>query len=187
MASPTSGRAGRLPAGLAVVRHPDGANPPLPVVQQSDVTRTPLGPEIEVERREVEVAVIGGGSSGLAAAAQARAAGRDVLVLEAADGNEVMAIYAGPTIVARTPHGMLHVHAHEVIVATGAAEVHPVCPGNDLAGLLTARAAERLHAPAWTLVGRCRSACHRQASHASVWTDGSSASRATARAVSARS
>ena len=72
--------------------------------------------------------------------------GKDVLVLEAADGNEVMAIYAGPTIVARTPHGMLHVHAHEVIVATGAAEVHPVCPGNDLAGLVTARAAERLHA-----------------------------------------
>ena len=132
--------------GLEIVRHPDGANPPLPVVPQSDVTRTPTGPEIEVERREVEIAVIGGGSSGLAAAATARAAGRDVLVLEAADGHEVMAIYAGPTIVARTPAGMLHVHAQEVVVATGAAEVHPVCPGNDLAGLVTARAAERLHA-----------------------------------------
>ena len=41
---------------------------------------------------------------------------------------------------------MLHVHAHEVVVATGAAELQPVCPGNDLAGLVTARAAEALHA-----------------------------------------
>ena len=32
------------------------------------------------------------------------------------------------------------------IVATGAAEVQPVCPGNELDGLLTSRAAERLHA-----------------------------------------
>ena len=38
---------------------------------------------------------------------------------------------------------MLHVHADEVVVATGAAELQPVCPGNDLAGLVTARAAER--------------------------------------------
>ncbi len=40
---------------------------------------------------------------------------------------------------------MLHVEAHEIVVATGAAEVHPVCPGNRLGGLVTARAAERLH------------------------------------------
>ena len=36
---------------------------------------------------------------------------------------------------------MLHVEAHEIVVATGAAEIHPVCPGNRLAGLVTARAA----------------------------------------------
>ena len=42
--------------------------------------------------------------------------------------------------------GMLHVHAAEVVVATGAAEIQPVCPGNDLDGLVTARAAEALHA-----------------------------------------
>ena len=56
-----------------------------------------------------------------------------------------MAIYAGPMIVVRTPQGMLHVHPHEIVVATGAAEIHPVCPGNRLAGIVTARAAERLH------------------------------------------
>ena len=41
---------------------------------------------------------------------------------------------------------MLHVHAHEIVVATGAAEIHPVVPGSGLRGLLTARAAERLQA-----------------------------------------
>ena len=40
----------------------------------------------------------------------------------------------------------------EVVVATGAAEIHPVCPGNDLTGLLTARAAERRTRPASTWV-----------------------------------
>jgi sarcosine oxidase, subunit alpha len=49
-------------------------------------------------------------------------------------------------VVAREPGGMLHVLAREVVVATGAAEIHPVCPGNRLAGIVTARAAERLHA-----------------------------------------
>ena len=57
-----------------------------------------------------------------------------------------MAIYAGPTIVVRTNDGMLHVHAGRIIVATGAAEIQPVCPGSGLRGLLTTRAAERLHA-----------------------------------------
>jgi sarcosine oxidase subunit alpha len=40
---------------------------------------------------------------------------------------------------------MLHVHAAEIVVATGAAEIQPVCPGSGLRGLLTAGAAERLH------------------------------------------
>ena len=45
------------------------------------------------------------------------------------------------------PTGMLHVRPHEIVVATGAAEIlHPVCPGNRLTGILTARAAEKLRA-----------------------------------------
>ncbi len=57
-----------------------------------------------------------------------------------------MAVYPGPTVVARTTEGMLHVGADDIVVATGAAEIQPVCPGSHLAGIVTARAAERLHA-----------------------------------------
>ncbi len=132
--------------GLAVVRHPVDGLPGLPVVDGTDATRAPLGPEISVERHAAQVVVIGGGAAGQQAVAEAEAAGRDVLLLDAEDGREVVAIYPGPTVVARTPDGMLHVDAAEIIVATGAAEIQPVCPGNDLAGIVTARAAERLHA-----------------------------------------
>ena len=109
---------------------------------------------VELHHLEVDVAVIGGGSSGLAAAAEAERGGKTVRVLDAHAGDEVVAIYAGPMIVVRTAHGMLHVHPHEIVVATGAAEIHPVCPGNRLAGIVTARAAERApRQPAWTWAG----------------------------------
>jgi sarcosine oxidase subunit alpha len=55
-----------------------------------------------------------------------------------------MGIYPGPALVAREPGGMLHLRAEEVIVATGTAELQPVCEGSTLAGILTPRAAERL-------------------------------------------
>ena len=132
--------------GQTVVRHPAGGLPPLPTVSgPSGLTAVPVVPAIVVERAEVQVAVIGGGPSGRAAAAEARASGRTVRVLDAGTGEEVVAIYAGPTIVARTPTGMLHLEAHEIVVATGAAEIHPVCPGNELTGLMTSRAAEKIH------------------------------------------
>jgi glycine cleavage system T protein len=100
---------------------------------------------IEVRRGEADLAVIGAGRSGTAAAAEAKRAGRHVTVLDAGQGTEVVAIYAGPTVIVRTSHGMLHLRAREVVVATGAAEIQPVCPGSGLAGLLTARAARQLH------------------------------------------
>jgi glycine cleavage system aminomethyltransferase T len=103
-------------------------------------------PQVEVSRADVDVAVIGGGPSGREAAAAEERKGRSVLVLDAGEGNEVVAIYPGPLVVARTPTGMLHVHARRVVVATGAAEIHAVAPGSQLSGLLTARAAERMHA-----------------------------------------
>ncbi len=132
--------------GLRVERHPRDGMPPLPVVRSTNVAMTPPEREIHVERRGVDVAVIGGGAAGRAAADAAKAGGKDVVVLDAGDGVEVVAIYPGSSIVARTPHGMLHLHAEEIVVATGAAELQPAVPGNDLAGLVTARAAERLHA-----------------------------------------
>jgi glycine cleavage system aminomethyltransferase T len=132
--------------GLPVVRHPPVEMPPLPVVADPDLTAPAIERETAVRRVETDVAVIGGGASGLAARAAAERAGRTVLLLDAAAGEEVVAVYADPTIVVRTSTGMLHVHAHDIVVATGAAELHPVCPGTALRGLLTARAAELLHA-----------------------------------------
>lgn len=132
--------------GLRVARHPAGVMPALPVAAVTDLTSTPLPATVALHHLETDVAVIGGGSSGRAAAAEAERTGKSVRVLDAHDGDEVVAIYAGPTIVVRTDHGMLHVHAHEIVVATGAAEIHPVVPGNRLAGIVTARAAEKLRA-----------------------------------------
>lgn len=126
-------------ADLEVRRHP--ASGPPPWRQPDEQAR-----HVAVRREAANLAVIGGGESGQAAAAEARARGHTVMVLDAADGTEVVAVYAGPTVIARTPAGMLHLRADEVVVATGAAEIQPVCPGNRLAGILTARAAQRLHA-----------------------------------------
>ena len=126
-------------AELEVRRHPaDGA----PAWHDP----APEPAEIEVQREEADLAVIGGGRSGTAAAAEAKRAGRQVTLLDAAQGIEVVAVYAGPTLIARTAEGMLHMRAKEVVVASGAAEIQPVCPGSGLAGLLTARAAAKLHA-----------------------------------------
>jgi glycine cleavage system aminomethyltransferase T len=132
--------------GLRVARHPAGASPPLPVVAAANLTATPLPVAVALHHLEVDVAVIGGGSGGLTAAAEAEHAGKSVRVLDAHAGDEVVAIYAGPLIVVRTERGMLHVHPHEIVVATGAEEIHPVAPGNQLTGIVTSRAAEQLRA-----------------------------------------
>ena len=132
--------------GLAVERHPSNGLPPLPAVTGPDLTASPFGPDIEVLRAHVDVAVIGGGESGREAAATAEKAGKRVLVLDAEDGDEVVGIYPGPMLVVRTPTLMLHVYPAEIVVATGAAEIHPVVPGTDLEGVVTGRAAQRMHA-----------------------------------------
>jgi len=82
-------------------------------------------------------AVIGAGRSGTAKAAEAKREGRQVTLLDATQGTEVVAVYAGPTLIVRTPDGMLHMRAKEIVVATGAAEIQPVCPGSDLAGIVS--------------------------------------------------
>ena len=131
--------------GLTVERHPADGLPPLPLLEW-DTTAAPRGPSVEVMRAEVDVAIVGGGDAGRVAAAQARDAGRVTLMLDAEVGDEVVAIYPGPLVLVRTPTAMLHVHPREIVIATGAAEIQPVVPGNGLRGLLTARAAARLHA-----------------------------------------
>ena len=132
--------------GTVVVRHPAGGKPQLPVVDWRDLTLMPVGSKIAVRRTEADVAVIGGGSSGQSAAEAARSAGRDVLLLDARNGSEVVGIYPGPSIVTRDSGGMLHVRADEIVVATGSVEIQPACPGSDLGGIVTAGAAERLEA-----------------------------------------
>ena len=100
--------------------------------------------EVVVRHQHTDAVVVGGGSSGSAVAAELIASGRDVVVLDAGEGNEVVAVYAGPLVIVRTPTGIRHVNAREVIIATGAAELQPVCPGNGLRGIYTERAAEVL-------------------------------------------
>ncbi len=132
--------------GLVVRRHPTASAPPLRDAQQTDMANRPPGRYVPVQRTEADLVVIGGGDSGAAATESGERAGRKVTLLDAQAGIEVVAIYAGPTVIARTAEGMAHIHAREIIVATGAAELQAVCPGNTLAGLVTRRAAQELHA-----------------------------------------
>ena len=125
--------------GMVVERHHMGGEyPPMPVDDR-------LREEIHPRNIFCDVCVIGMGESGTEAAEVAAAAGKDVITLDTGDGQEAVAIYAGPIVIARTDDGMLHIHVkEEIIVATGAAEIMPVAPGHDLAGLMTSRAAEQL-------------------------------------------
>lgn len=124
--------------GQIIERHHQAGYPPVP---QDDRP----GPTVTARNIHCDVVVIGAGEAGQAAAAQATAKGKQVITLEARQGQEAVGIYHGPMVVARTDAGMLHLHAkEEVIVATGAAEIQPVAPGNKLAGLVTARAASQL-------------------------------------------
>ncbi|MGH8958429.1 MAG: 2Fe-2S iron-sulfur cluster-binding protein [Acidimicrobiia bacterium] len=101
------------------------------------------GDPVAVEARSVfaDVVVVGQGESGRQAAA---AAVGEVLTFDAGRGEEVIGVYAGPLVVVRTRDGMVHAHCQRVIVATGAAEEQPVCPGANLVGIFTKRAAEEL-------------------------------------------
>lgn len=149
--------------GLVVRRHPVVGAPPL--VSRRD----PMAGLRDVPTRHshADIVVIGAGASGRAVAGELSQAGRDVMVLDAARGHEVVGIYPGPTVVVRSIEssaasmgnrilpaeaglrGQLGIHqirANEVVIATGAAEVQPVCPGNKLRGIVTASAAATLQA-----------------------------------------
>ena len=90
-----------------------------------------------------DTVVIGQGDSGREAAREARAAGLDVVTVDARNGQQVTGVYPGPLVVASDRGGrVLHVHPRrEIVVATGAAEIQPIVPGSDLEGLVTGRAA----------------------------------------------
>ncbi len=133
-------RACQTPAkpGMIVQSWPDDGYPPLP-------TNMTIGKESDLRHVYCDAVVVGAGASGSAEAARLRAAGKDVLAFDANNGEEVIGVYAGPMVVARTAAGMVNAHAREeIIVATGAMEVQPVAPGNRLAGIVTPYAAERM-------------------------------------------
>ncbi len=138
----------QMPAreGLVVEReHAGDGRPPLVrTISGNDGATTPA-PETQARHLHCDVVVIGRGESGQRAAEEARSDGKRVITLDAGDGQEAIGIYAGPLVVARTRDATLNVHPRdEIIVATGAAEIQPVAPRSDLAGLLTARAATAL-------------------------------------------
>lgn len=133
--------------GLRVVRHPAVGGPPLKLAPPVDPVASPNHTATTVVRQHADLVVIGAGESGEAAAAAARAEGRQVSVLAGELGHDVVGVYPGPVVIVRSADGqMLHVHAHDVVLATGAAELHPVCEGNMLRGIYTARAADQLRA-----------------------------------------
>lgn len=132
--------------GMVVERaHLDGRVPSLLPDAATAVPSERAG--VPARHVHCDVVVIGQGSSGVEAAATARAAGREVVTLEVHSGQEAVGIYSGPLVVARTDQGTLQIHVRdEVVVATGAAEIQPVAPGNHLDGLMTARSANELSA-----------------------------------------
>ena len=122
-------------AGMVIERHHAQGYPPLPISDRQ-------GPETEMLHVHCDVVVIGQGAAGRAARDEGTQAGQFVFTLDANVGEEVIGIYPGPLVVARTESGMVTVHPrNEIIVATGAAEIQPVVPGNHLKGIVTARAA----------------------------------------------
>ncbi|MBX3010454.1 MAG: (2Fe-2S)-binding protein [Caldilineaceae bacterium] len=143
-------RACQTPArpGLIVERHHAAGYPPLPLDAK------PNQPDIPAHNHHCDVVVIGQGEAGQAAATAAQQAGHAVITLDAGAGQEVIGIYPGPLVVARTNAGMLHIHPRgEIVIATGATELQPIAPGNQLAGIVTARAATQL-AAAGVALGR---------------------------------
>lgn len=118
---------------MSVNAQPFGEDPPLP---QSADGHHPRHRELEAD-----LVVIGQGEAGRRAAAGAAGS---VITFEAKRGEEVVGIYAGPSVVARTNNGTVSVRCQRVIVATGAAQGHP--PVTRLAGVLTSRAAATLEA-----------------------------------------
>ena len=134
--------------GLVVRRHPAVGAPGLRQAQP-DVEQTPSS-HVAVRRIEADVVVIGAGDSGRAAAHRAEAAGRAVVVLDAAAATRSSPSIGGPTVIVRRagtqPIELCTSTPTRSSLATGAAELHPVCPGNHLSGLFTARAAATAHA-----------------------------------------
>lgn len=119
--------------GMLVDTYPAHVYPPLPERSSR--------PDPMARHEHVDLVVVGGGPDGLSAAA---ATSGNVVVIDDQDGNEALAIYEGPRVIARIDGDIVDLHAKKVVLATGRSEIHPVCPGNQLPGILTRSAFEQL-------------------------------------------
>jgi hypothetical protein len=126
------------PAMVVAREHFQHAHPPMP-------TQDHATPDKKARNIHCDVVVVRMDGEGQSEIDTALQAGKSVFVVDADHEMEPVAVYAGPLVVARTPHELLLIHPHEeIIVATGAAEIQPVVEGSHLSGLLTSSACSKL-------------------------------------------
>jgi sarcosine oxidase subunit alpha len=115
------------------------------------------GRRFDTEHRRADVLVIGGGTAGLDAAAEAAARGERVVVVdegepERGDRNgfelvpraRALGIYEGGLVPVDTGSVLLRFRAGRIVVATGTVEQPLVFPGNDLVGVMLPEGVRRL-------------------------------------------
>jgi len=110
----------------------------------------------DTEHRRAEVLVIGGGSSGLAAAHEAADAGRQVVLVddglaevgpapfEVLSPARAIGIYEGGLVPVDAGNVLYRFRAERIVVATGTIEQPLLFPGNDLVGVMLSGGARRL-------------------------------------------
>lgn len=124
----------RAADGAQVVAHPAFGYPEVPDEGGTEPTA--------IVYESTDLVIVGAGESGRARATEE--SGRDMILLDSSEGHDVVGVYDGPLVIARSSEQMTHITCNEIVVATGASEIQPACPGSDLRGLLTTRAAEHL-------------------------------------------
>jgi len=115
----------------------------------------------DTEHRRADVLVIGGGSSGLAAAREAAGAGRHVVLVddglapgigstvesvpfEVLSPARAIGIYEGGLVPVDAGNVLYRFRAERIVVATGTIEQPLLFPGNDLVGVMLSGGARRL-------------------------------------------
>ena len=113
----------------------------------------------DTEHRRVEVLVIGGGASGIAAAREAAGAGRQVVLVDEGLGEvegigaapfevlspaQAIGIYEGGLVPVAAGNALFRFRAERIIVATGSIEQPLLFPGNDLVGVMLPVGSRRL-------------------------------------------
>ena len=74
--------------------------------------------------------------------------------IEILEDHAALGLFEGPTVPLAGPAELVEVHPQHVVVATGATELHPLFPGNDLPGVWLGRAASAMAALHGVPVGR---------------------------------